>query len=81
MRQDDGRIRPRAGEVSTDLVFELLQNLRLDIQLPLQITTHLPLHLVDLPKGEHALADDTPRLVGVGVVADDLGSDHERGDE
>jgi hypothetical protein len=27
------------------------------------------------------LSDDTPRLIGVGVVADDLRGDHECGDE
>jgi hypothetical protein len=33
----------------------------------------LAFHLVDVPKGECALADNAPRLVGVGVIADDLG--------
>jgi hypothetical protein len=42
--------------------------------LPLQIETHLSFHVVDLPKGEHALTDNTPGLVGVGFIADDLGS-------
>ena len=46
-----------------------------------QIAAHLALHLVDLAEGEHALADDGPRLVGVGVVACDLGGDHEGGEE
>ena len=39
------------------------------------------LHLVDLLKGEHALADDAQRLVGVCVITDDLGSNHECGNE
>ena len=38
-------------------------------------------HLVDLPELEHALADDRPGLVGVGVVTDHLGGDHEGADE
>jgi len=40
---------------------------------PLQIRAHFALHLVDFPEREHALTDDTPRLVRVSVVADDLG--------
>ena len=46
-----------------------------------EILAHLALHLVDLPELEHALADDRPGLVGVGVVADHLGGDHEGTDE
>jgi hypothetical protein len=30
---------------------------------------------------KHTLRDDTPRLIRVSVVADDLGCEHERGDE
>ena len=30
---------------------------------------------------EHTLANNAPRLVGIGVVANDLGGDHKRGDE
>lgn len=41
-------------------------------ELPVQIIAHLALHLVDLAQGEHALGDDAPGLVGVGVVAHDL---------
>ena len=44
----------------------------------MHISTHLPLHLVDLWEGEHAVADDRPRLVRVYVVADDLRREHER---
>lgn len=75
------RIRAHALEVSTDLHLKLLQRPRPDIELPLEIAAHLAFHLVDLAEGEHALADDGPGLVGVGVVADDLGGEHESGDE
>jgi hypothetical protein len=34
--------------------------------------THLALHLVDLLEGKHALTDNTPRFVQIGIVADDL---------
>ena len=50
-------------------------------QVPLQVSTHLPLHLVHLLEGEHLLSDDAPTLVGVGVIADDLAGDHECRDE
>lgn len=50
-------------------------------QVPLQVPAHLPLHLVHLLQLEHLLRDDTPTLVRVRVVADDLAGDHERRDE
>ena len=75
------RIGTRTLEVPPNHRFELLERARLDVELPLQVGAHLALHLVDFPKGEHTLADYTPRLVGVCVIADDLGSNHKRGDE
>lgn len=47
-----------------------------DIELPFQVGAHLLFHLVDLPKHKHSLTDNTPGLVGVSVIADDLGSNH-----
>ena len=38
---------------------------------------HLTLHLIDLPELEHALANDRPGLVRVGVITDYLGGGHE----
>jgi len=38
-------------------------------------------HLIDLLEREHGLSDDTPALVGVGIVAEVLGGHHESGDE
>ena len=64
-----------------NLQLELLQILWIEVQLPLQITTHLPLHLIDLLQCKHSLPDDTPRLVRICVVADDLAGDHGRGEE
>ena len=71
-RQDDLRIMIsyRASKVAA--------RLRLEIELALEIAAHLALHLVDLAEGEHALAHDAPGFVGVGVVTDDLGGNHER---
>ena len=68
-------------EVPPNHRFELLDCAGLDIEQPLEIGAYLVLHPVDLPKSERALADDAPGLVGVGVIADDLGSNHECGDE
>lgn len=51
------------------------------VQVPLQVSTHLPLHLVHLLERKHLLGDNTPTLVRVSVIADDLASDHERRDE
>ena len=39
----------------------------IDVELPLQVRAHLSFHLIDLPESKHALARDTPRLVGIGV--------------
>ena len=37
----------------------------------LKVLTHLPFHLVDLPKLEHSLSDGGPQFVGVSTVADE----------
>ena len=76
--QDVGGVGPEALEVSAHLLLELLEGAGLDVELPFEVGAHFPLHLVALPEGEHALADDGPGLVRVGVVADDLEGDHER---
>lgn len=54
---------------------------RIDIELPLQVGAPLSFHLVDLAERKHALTDDTPRLVGIRVVANDLQGEHERGNK
>ena len=51
----------------------------LNVELPLQVGALFPLHLVDILEGEHAVADDGAGPVGIGLVAHDLGGDHERG--
>lgn len=57
-------------------MLEVGEDRGIDSELPVQITTHLPLHLIDFPQREHILRHYTPGLVGIGVVADDLRSDH-----
>jgi hypothetical protein len=39
----------------------------INIELPLQVRAHLLFHLIDLPESEHALARDTPQLIGIDV--------------
>jgi hypothetical protein len=56
-----------------------MEVLRLDVE-ALEVVTHLALHLVDLVKVGDTLADNAPGLIGVGVVADDLGGNHEHRD-
>jgi hypothetical protein len=60
---------------------EVLERAGLDVELPFQVGAHLMLHLVDLLKGKHILTNDTPGLVGISVITDDLGSNHEGRDE
>jgi len=68
-------------EVLTNHRFKFLEGARLDIELPLKVGTHLSFHLVNLPKGKHTLTNNTPGLVGVSIIADDLGSNHKCRDE
>jgi hypothetical protein len=70
-------VRTRSLEVLLDHRFELLKSARFNVELPLQIGAHLSFHLVDLPESEHSLTNDTPGLVGISVIADDLGCNHE----
>jgi hypothetical protein len=68
-------------EVLPDHQFEVLKCCGVYVKLPLQVGAHLTLHLVDLPERKHSLTDDAPGFVGVCVIADDLGSNHESRDE
>jgi len=71
----------RTLEIPPNHRLEFLKCAGLDVELPLEIGAHLALHLVNLPKSKHALTDNTPGLVGIGIIADDLGSNHECGYE
>lgn len=71
----DDRGHAHAGSwpvLGTDEGLELGDFLARDVEVPLEVAAHLALHLVDLLKLEQFLSDDAPRLVRVGVVADDL---------
>ena len=61
--------------------FELLECTCLRIELPPKIGTHLSFHLVDLPKCKHTLVDDAPASVRMCVIVNDLGGNHDHGDE
>lgn len=67
--------------VLLELVGEHLKVLGRNVDLVAQVAEELALHLVDLPKAEETLTDDSPALVGVGVVATALAGDHEGRDE
>jgi hypothetical protein len=73
----DGGIGAWTFKILADHGLELLESTGFDVELPFQVGAHLTLHLVDFPKSKHTLTDDTPGFVGVSVIADDLGSNHE----
>jgi hypothetical protein len=60
-----------------DVLGESLDLRGFDMKEPLEVRAHLVLHLIYLLESVEVLSDDTPRLVGVGVVANDLRGDHE----
>jgi hypothetical protein len=60
------------SKIVFDHGFEVAKNRIINGKLPLEVRTHLALHLVDVAKVEHALSDDGPRLVAVCVIADDF---------
>lgn len=70
----------REGRVRGHLP-KLFECQRFNIEFPVEILANLTLHLVDLPQMEHILADNAPRLIGVGIIADHLGGNHEGGYE
>ena len=76
LREDHGRIRSGPGEILLNAVLKIAQRGGIYVELPLEVRAHLSFHLVDLPESEHALTHDTPRLVRIGVIADDLGGEH-----
>ena len=74
------RVRSWTFEIPMNHGFKLFKCVRFDVELPFEVRAHFTFHLVDLPKGKHT-TNDTPRFVGVSVIADDLRSNHERRDE
>jgi hypothetical protein len=72
------RIRSWTFEIPANHRLEFLERAGFNIKLPFEVRAHFALHLVDLAKGEHALTDDAPGLVGVGIITDDLRGNHKR---
>ena len=68
-------------EIPPNHGLEFLERAGLDVELPFEVGAHFPLHLINLPKGKHTLTDDAPGLVRIGIIADDLGSNHKCRDE
>lgn len=68
-------------EIPLNHGFEFHEHTGLDVELPLEVGAHFPFHLVDLPKGKHALIDNAPGPIGVGVITYDLESHCKRGGE
>lgn len=69
------------AKLGLDLLSEHLKFEVLYIEDPFEVPTHLPLHLVDLTDQEHSLSNDTPGLVRVSIVTDNLRYNHEHGDK
>ena len=59
------------------VTLKVTQHSQVDVELPLQIRTHLTLNLINLPEHEHPLANNAPGLVWVSVITDDLQGKHE----
>ena len=81
-----GRRRVDVDDVSrtvldAHLFLERLELGSRNVQVPLQVATHFPLHLVDFLQRKHFLRHDAPRLVRIGVVADDFAGNHKGRDE
>ncbi len=60
------------GKVVLDMSLKVTQRRRIDAELPLQVRAHLLLHLVDLPKCERPLTNNTPRLVRISIITYNL---------
>ena len=64
LREDRHRIQAWTGKVVLDMSLKVTQHRRINAELPLQVRAHLLLHLVDLPKREHPLTNNTPFAAG-----------------
>jgi len=62
-------------------MLKIAQRQEVSVELPLRVGAHLLFHLVGLPECKHALANNTPQLVQISVVADDLGGEYEHGNK
>jgi hypothetical protein len=66
------RVGTNTTEIALDHHLEIGKNGVVDGKLPLEITAHFPLHLVDLAKRKHALCHNAPGFIRIRVVAYNL---------
>jgi hypothetical protein len=59
-------------QIILDATLRIAEDSRFYVKLPLKIGSHLPLYLANLPKLKHLLGNNTPRLVAVCAVANNL---------
>jgi hypothetical protein len=74
-------IRTWTLEIPADHGLKFFQCVGFDVQLPFRVRTYFVFHLFELSESELSLTNYTPRLVRVGIIADDLGSNDKSGDE
>ena len=75
--KNKGKVGARAGKDLLNGILKLPEGTGININLPFEILTKFLLHSVYIPKLEHALANDWPRLTWLFVIRHDLQSDHE----
>jgi len=66
-----GRIWTWLAEIALDHHLEIREDGVVNGDFPIEITTHLAFHLVDLPERKHALGNDAPRFVRICIIAND----------
>ena len=63
IQKGEGWTSGRRSKIVAYATLKVAQRSRVDVELPLQIRTHLTLHLINLPEREHSLTDSAPGLV------------------
>ena len=61
--KDDRRMGTGASEIVAHLRLRVGQCRGIDVQLPIQVTIHLTFLLVNLPQGEHTLANVSSQII------------------
>ena len=63
-------------EVGFNCFFKVSENRVIHSEFPVQISAHLPLHLIHLARGEYVLNNNMPWLVRICIIAHGFGRDH-----
>ena len=61
--KDNRRIGTGAGEITAHLRLKVAHCRGIDVQLPIQVSTHLKFLPVNLPQGEHTLANVSSQII------------------